>query len=85
MAIKDRNRIFDYLEDFNLHAAATLDQCIAGQVERLADFPRLGRAGRMSETRELVITGTAYIATYVVLDDAVLVLRILHSSRLGPE
>ena len=56
---------------------------IERQIERLRDFPRSGRIGRMPETRELVVSGTPYIVVYLVSDDVELI-RVLHGAQKWP-
>ena len=46
--------------------------------------PALGRPGRVSGTRELVVSGTPYIVPYRVCGDAVELLRVFHASRKWP-
>ena len=53
-------------------------------MERLAQFPAIGRLGRVEGTRELVISGTSYIVPYRVKADAVQIITILHSSQRWP-
>jgi len=43
--------------------------------------PASGRPGRLRGTRELVVTGTPYIAAHRVVDDMVTILRVLHGAR----
>ena len=79
----DLDRIVERIAKENPAAALDIWDDIENQVERLCDFPRSGRTGRMPETRELVITGTAYIVVYVVGDDVELV-RVLHGAQKWP-
>ncbi|WP_428378126.1 type II toxin-antitoxin system RelE/ParE family toxin [Lichenicoccus sp.] len=51
----------------------------------MEQHPQIGRAGRIVGTRELVVSGTPYILVYFVADEAVQVLRVLHSSQQWPE
>ena len=83
----DLNEAFDYLLDRNPQAALRIYGVIRQKVELLADPPYLGRAGRVENTRELVIAGTPYIVAYTMdrLIDAVVILRVLHGRRLWPE
>lgn len=85
LALEDRDRIFDYIEQDNAQAAVAVDMRIREQVERLTKFPEIGRHGRVEGTRELVINRSPYIAAYRVLPDAVRILRVLHSARLWPD
>jgi plasmid stabilization system protein ParE len=75
---------FDFVAAHNLSAAQRQDEIIVRAVTRLADFPQLGRVGRIAGTRELVIPGTPYIAAYIVLDGAIAVLAILHGAQRWP-
>ncbi|WP_430246538.1 type II toxin-antitoxin system RelE/ParE family toxin (plasmid) [Neorhizobium sp. DAR64861/K0K2] len=79
----DLDRIVDHIAEVNPVAALDTWDEIENQVERLCDFPRSGRTGRMPETRELVVTGTAYIVVYIVGDDVELV-RVLHGAQQWP-
>lgn len=64
LAISDREAIFDYVAAERPRAAVMLDERLETRVEALLDFPESGRPGRVAGTRELVITGTPYIAAY---------------------
>src|SRR2546429_509388 len=50
----DLDGIFDYLVDANPQAALRLYAAIRSRVERLADHPAFGRAGRVPDTGVLV-------------------------------
>jgi plasmid stabilization system protein ParE len=75
---------FDFVAAENLSAAKRQDEIIVRVITRLADFPQLGRVGRIAGTRELVIAGTPYIAAYAVLDGAIAVFAILHGAQRWP-
>jgi toxin ParE1/3/4 len=84
-AIQDRVAIFDYIEADNPRSAVSIDERIRTQVETLAHFSEIGRAGRVAGTRELVISSTPYIAVYRIVADTVRILRILHGARQWPD
>lgn len=84
-ALADRDSIFTHIETDNLHAAVAADERIAAAARHLVDFPESGRPGRVADTRELVITGTPYVAAYVVTTDAIRILRVLHGAQRWPE
>ncbi|MCE3238363.1 MAG: toxin Y4kP, partial [Gammaproteobacteria bacterium] len=44
----------------------------------------MGRAGRVPDTRELVISSTPFIAIYQVRMQVIFILRILHVARKWP-
>lgn len=79
----DLDRIVDHIAENNPSAALDMWDGIERQVERLRDFPRSGRIGRMPETRELVVSGTPYIVVYLVSDDVELI-RVLHGAQQWP-
>src|SRR6185437_16306940 len=54
-------------------------------VERLSEFPALGRPGRVEGTRGLVVSGTPYIIPYRIKDDVVQIITILHSAQRWPD
>jgi toxin ParE1/3/4 len=64
-------------------ADRTLDR-IGNAVKMLAQHPGVGRPGRVSGTRELVIAGTPYIIPYRVRGGRIEILRVFHSSRKWP-
>lgn len=79
----DLDRIVDRIALDNPSAALDMWDEIERQVERLRDFPRSGRGGRVLETRELVVSGTPYIVVYLVSDDVELI-RVLHGAQQWP-
>jgi toxin ParE1/3/4 len=81
----DRKAIFDYIEEDNPRAAISVDERIRTRVEGLAQFPEMGRAGRIEGTRELVISSTPYIAAYRIIGDTVRILRVLHGAQHWPD
>ncbi len=85
LAIADRLAIFDFIEQENPAAAVRIDTKIELGIRQLLQFPESGRIGRVTGTRELVITGTPYIAAYAVLPARIRVLRILHGAQVWPD
>lgn len=76
--------IVDLIEIDNPTAAHGVLDEIERQIGKLADFPRMGRLGRVPGTRELVISGTPYVAGYHVAETVVIILRVLHGARRWP-
>lgn len=85
LARQDLQHIRRYIAEDSAQAAQHVAQCIRQAVDRLADQPGIGRPGRAPDTRELVITGTPYIVAYRVVNDTIVILRVLHGSRQWPE
>jgi toxin ParE1/3/4 len=74
----------DYIARDNSKAAASIVQAVHEAVNRLQQFPALGRPGRVVGTRELVISGTPYIVPYRVRNDEIQILRVFHGARKWP-
>ena len=66
-------------------AANRVAQKIWDSVQLLGEHPRLGRPGRVKDTRELIISGLPYIIPYTERNGTVFILRVLHSSMKWPE
>ena len=79
----DLDSIVDHIALEKPSAALDIWDDIERQIERLRDFPRSGRIGRMPETRELVVSGTPYIVVYLISDDVELI-RVLHGAQKWP-
>ena len=69
----------------NLQAAQRVAQRILQAVDLLAEHPGMGRVGRVSGTREFVITDTPYLAAYQIVEDTLVILRVLHGAQRWPE
>jgi toxin ParE1/3/4 len=85
LARQDLRHIRTQIAAENPQSAQRVAQRILQAVELLAEQPGMGRVGRVPETRELVITGTPYIAAYRVAEDTLIILRVLHGARRWPE
>ncbi len=83
----DLVEIVDYLIERDPGAALRSYEAIRQQVELLATQPAIGRAGRVRDTRELVIARTPYLVAYTVdrRIDAVIILRVLHGAQQWPD
>lgn len=84
-ALADRDGIFTHIEADSPRAAIVIDERIVAAVRHLADFPESGRPGRVAGTRELVISGTPYVAAYIVTANAIRILRVLHGAQRWPD
>ncbi len=76
--------VSEYISQDNPDAAARTVAAIVKAVESLEHFPGLGRPGRISGTRELVVSGTPYIVPYRVRGDVVQLIRVFHAARKWP-
>ena len=74
----------DFIAKDDFEQARRLVLRVNEAVERLKQFASMGRPGRISDTRELIIAGTPYILAYRIRGDAVELLRILHAAQDWP-
>ena len=74
----------EYIARDNPEAAARVVIAIQAAVDRLSNFPSMGRPGRVPGTRELVVSGTPYIIPYRVRGEEVQILRVFHGARKWP-
>jgi toxin ParE1/3/4 len=84
-AVEDLKVVRTYIARDNPSAAADIAKRIRNAVKLLHDYPAAGRAGRVPNTRELIVTGTPYILPYRVKADTVQILRVLHGAQQWPE
>ena len=85
IAARNRDSQIAYIADRNLWAAIDVADAIDASVQRLTDYPNLGRPGRVPGTRELVVTGTPYVIAYRVELTATVIVRLLHGAQRWPE
>lgn len=84
-AVADRQAIARHIAQDNPDAAVTLVDLLIEQARLLDDSPRMGRAGRVDGTRELV-AHPHYVIVYHLTGkpQQAEVLRVLHTSRQWP-
>ena len=85
VALNSLQRIRAYIAQDNPAAAERVRERILNAVRNLADMPNMGRPGRVEDTRELVVSGTAYVVAYTVLDDQVVIIAVQHSAQKWPD
>jgi len=76
--------IYSYIRDRSPAAATGIAARIRLAAERLAEFPRIGRAGRVYGTHEWVVRGLPYIIVYEIAatdPDEVLILGVFHAAQ----
>ena len=82
-ATTDLVEIIDYIEQRNATAARNLLDTIVQSTQNLPLMPYLFRPGRVAGTREHVVHPN-YIVVYQIGDDAIDILRVLHSRQQYP-
>jgi toxin ParE1/3/4 len=58
---------------------------LVASLDALRDHPNLGKPGRLTGTRELVVGGTPYVVPYRGLGDDVEILAVFHGARRWPD
>lgn len=84
-AVRDLEGARAWIEQESPTKAATIAGRIRTAVERLAELPFLGRPGRVSGTRELIVPRAPYLVPYRVRDETVEILRVYHHARSRPD
>jgi addiction module RelE/StbE family toxin len=72
-----------YIAIDNVAAAVRIDELFSDAVTQLADFPLMGRAGKIAGTREL-IPHENYRLVYEIEGETVWVLALVHTARRWP-
>jgi toxin ParE1/3/4 len=80
----DLDAIKSYIAQDNQAAAEKTVTRILQSILYLQDYPRLGRPGIVPDTRELGILGLPYKAVYRIEGDTILIVTIVHLSRMYP-
>lgn len=84
-AIRDLTHLRDYIARENPAAAGEIASRIVEATERVVQFPEVGRVGRVSGTREMVVPGSPYVIVYRLKKTAVHFLRVLHGRQEWPK
>ena len=84
-ALLDLDAAEAYIAHDDPRAAASVILRIVRAVTLLKEQPGIGRAGRVSGTKELVVPNTPYIVPYRVKDDNIQILRVYHTARKWPD
>ena len=84
-SIKDLTALRQYIAQENPTAARRVAKKIIQSVNLLLDQPGIGRAGRVPNSRELVVTGTLFLVPYRIKNNTIEILRVLHSAKQWPE
>ncbi len=84
-ASRHLEEVADHIARDRPAAADSVVKQIVEHAEELADFPQIGRAGRVDGTRELVVVGTPYIVVYRVRGGEVEIAAVFHGARKWPE
>jgi len=85
LAVEHLHSAYEYIAADNPTAAEGILDRIFAAVEALERHPEMGRPGRVEGTRELVVPGTLFIATYRHTKAGIEVLAVMHPARKWPQ
>ena len=83
-SLNDREKIFEFLYDFNPTAAEKTDELIENKVENLLEQPLMGVQRDGFRGRLLVIPEISMIVSYWVDGPTIRILRVLHQKQKFP-
>ena len=84
-SLNDREKIFEFLFDFNPSAAEKTDQIIESKVESLLEHRLMGVQRDIFRGRILIIPEISMIVSYWVNGETIRVMRVLHQKQKFPQ
>lgn len=81
----DLQALYRYITQENPAAANRVANRILDAVNLLLEQPEIGRQGRVSHTRELIVSGTPYLIPYRVKNNVIEILRVFHGAMQWPK
>ena len=83
-SLNDREKIFEFLFQFNPTAAEQTDKIIEEKVENLLVHPLMGVKRELIRGRLLIIPEVSMIVSYLVDGKTIRVMRVLHQKQKFP-
>jgi toxin ParE1/3/4 len=83
-ALKDREKLFEFLYEFNPVVAERTDDLIQSRVENLQDHPLMGVERPGIPGRLLIIPDVSMLVSYWVDESDIRVMRVLHQKQQFP-
>lgn len=83
-SLNDREKIFEFLYDFNPDVAERTDNIIETRVENLLEQPLIGVQREGVQGRLLIIPEVSMIVSYWVEDSISRIMRVLHQKQKFP-
>ncbi|MBM7035007.1 type II toxin-antitoxin system RelE/ParE family toxin [Vibrio ulleungensis] len=83
-SLNDREKIFEFLYDFNPAAAEKTDDLIASKVECLLEQPLMGVQRDGIRGRLLIIPEISMVVSYWVEVEIIRIMRVLHQKQKFP-
>lgn len=83
--MRDLFELAAYIAKDSERAAESVEARIHDEAKMLSRFPRCGREGRVSGTRERVVDRTPYILAYRIVSGRIRILRVYHCAHRWPK
>ncbi|MUH94993.1 type II toxin-antitoxin system mRNA interferase toxin, RelE/StbE family [Aliivibrio fischeri] len=83
-SLNDREKIFEFLYDFNPSVAERTDNTIEQKVEALLDQPQMGVQRENIRGRLLIIPEVSMIVSYIIDGESIRIMRALHQKQKFP-
>ncbi|MFC3022819.1 type II toxin-antitoxin system RelE/ParE family toxin [Vibrio zhugei] len=83
-SLNDREKIFEFLYDFNPDVAERTDDIIEAKVENLNEQPLMGVQRDGIRGRLLIIPEVSMIVSYFVDGSNIRIMRVLHQKQKFP-
>ncbi|MEE1674288.1 type II toxin-antitoxin system RelE/ParE family toxin [Agarivorans aestuarii] len=83
-SLNDREKIFEFIYEFNPEAAERTDNLIEKKVENLAEQPLMGVQRDGVRGRILIIPEISMIVSYWVDGENIKIMRVLHQKQKFP-
>lgn len=83
-SLNDREKIYEYLYDFNPAAADKTDEIIESKVENLLDHPLMGVQREGVKGRLLLIPEVSMVVSYWADGADIRIMRVLHMKQKFP-
>jgi len=84
-SLNDREKIFEFLFDFNPSAAEKTDQIIETKVESILEHPLMGVQRDIFRGRILIIPEVSMIVSYWLDGETIRIMRVLHQKQKFPQ
>jgi addiction module RelE/StbE family toxin len=84
-SLNDREKIFEFLYDFNPAAAEKTDAIIESKVENLLSHPLIGLQREGISGRLLILPEVSMLVSYWLDGSVIRVMRVLHHKQKFPK
>ncbi len=84
-ALQDLRHLHAYIAGDDPAAASRMVSHIEEAALKLKQQPHMGKPGRVTGTRELVLAGSPYIVVYLIAGEEIHIVAVIHTARRWPD